>query len=106
MVFDGTSKNLTTADRLGCKISSNFDGCSKHPCREGRKIYIILHACHMIRIAINALVDIGIIKDSNNGIIKWDFIVKLHQIQAKDIFHLRNRLKQPHTKWQNHKIKV
>ena len=32
VVFDGTSKNLTTADRLGCKISSDFDDCFKHPC--------------------------------------------------------------------------
>ena len=106
VVFDGTSKNLTTADRLGCKISSNFDGCFKHPCREGRKIYIILDACHMIKLARNALADIGIIKDSCNGIIKWDFIVKLHQIQAKDILHLGNKLKGHHIKWQNHKMKV
>ena len=78
VVFDGTLKSLTTADRLGCKISSNFEGCFKHPCREGRKIYIILDACHMIKLARNALAEI--IKDSYNGIIKWDFIVQLHQI--------------------------
>jgi len=93
VVFDGTSNNLTTADRLGCKIRSNFDGCFKHPCREERKIYISLDACHMIKLARNALADIGIIKDLNNGTIKWDFIVKLHQIQAKYILHLGNKLK-------------
>jgi len=56
-VFDGISRILTTADRLGCKISSNCDGCFKHPCREARKIYIILDVCHMIKLARNALAD-------------------------------------------------
>jgi len=106
VVFGGTSRSQATADRLGCKIISNFDGCFKHHCREGRKIYIILDACHIIKLARNALADIGIIKDLNNGTVKWDFIVKLHQIQAKDILHLGNKLKQHHIKWQNHKMKV
>ena len=107
VIFDGTSKNLTTAaDRLGCKISSNSDGCFKQPCREERNIYIILDACHMIKLARNALADIGIFKDSNNDTIKWDFIVKLHQVQAKDVLHVENKLKGHHIKWQNHKMKV
>ena len=60
----------------------------------------------MTKLARTVLADIGIIKDSYNGIIKWDFIVKLHQIQAKDILHLGNKLKRPHIKWQNPKMKV
>ena len=106
VIFDGTSKNLTTADRLGCKISSKFDGSFKHPCREEGDIYIILDACHMIKLARNALADIGIIKDLHNDTIKWDYIVKLHQVQAKYILHLGNKLKGHHIKWQNHKMKV
>ena len=88
VIFDGTSTNLPTAHRLGCKINPSFDGCFKHPCREGRSVFIILHACHMIKLARNALADIGIFKDATNDTIKWDFIVKLHQVQAKDVLHL------------------
>ena len=106
VIFDGTSKTLTTADRLGCKISSKFHGSFKHPCREEGNVYIILDACHMIKLARNALADIGIIKDLHNDTIKWDYIVKLHQVQAKDILHLGNKVKGHHIKWQNHKMRV
>ena len=92
VIFDGTSKPLTTADRLGCKISSNFDGSCKHPCREEGNVYILLDVCHMIKLARHALADIGIITNLHNDTIKWEYIVHLHQVQAKDIFTFRTQV--------------
>ena len=106
VIFDGTAKNMTTAERLGCKINTHFDGSFRHPCRDDEKIHVILDACHMIKLARNALADRGIIYDSNKQPIKWDFIVKLHQAQMNDVLHLGNKLKGHHVKWQNHKMKV
>ena len=59
----------------------------------------------MIKLARNTLADIGIITDLHNDTIKWYYIVKLHQVQAKYILHLGNKLKVHHIKWQNHKMK-
>ena len=97
---------MTTAERFGCKINTNFDGSFRHPCRDDEKIYVILDACHMIKLARNALADRGIIYDSNKQPINWDFIVKLHLAQRNDVSHLGNTLKGHHVQWQNHKMKV
>ena len=40
VTFDGCSKNLATARRLGCKIDS-FDGSFKHPTRPDKTLYVI-----------------------------------------------------------------
>ena len=60
----------------------------------------------MIKLARNALADRRIIHDSNKQPTKWDFIVKLHQAQMNNVFHLGNKLKGHHVKWQNRKMKV
>ena len=54
--FDGCSKNLATARRLGCKIDS-FDGSFPPPTRSDRTLYVIFDICHMLKLARNALVD-------------------------------------------------
>ena len=41
VTFDGCSKNLATARRLGCKIDS-FDGSFQHPTRPGKTLYVML----------------------------------------------------------------
>ena len=46
-IFFGTAKNMTTAERLACKINTHFDGSFRHPCRDDEKIYVILDACHI-----------------------------------------------------------
>ena len=68
VIFDGTSKNLTTAEKLGCKISSNFDGSCAHPCREGKHVFTILDACHMIKLAKIAFADKFFITQVTNTI--------------------------------------
>ena len=85
VIFCGTAKNTTTAERLGCKINTHFDGLFRHPCRDDEKIYVILDACHMLKLARNALADRGIIYDSNKQPIKWDIIAKLHQAQRNGV---------------------
>ena len=91
---------------LGFKINTHFDGSFRHPCRDDKKIYVILDACHVIKLARNTLADRGIIYDSNKQPIKWDFIAKLHQAQMNDVLHLGHKLKGHHVKRQKHKMKV
>ena len=93
MIFDGTSKNIITAEKLGCKISSNFDGSFAHPCREGKYVFTILDACHMIKLARNAFADKRIFYNSCNEPIKWDHVVNLNEIQKRTFCIFETNLK-------------
>ena len=56
VTFDGCAKNLATAKVLECNLSK-LDGSFKHPSRPNKTLYIILDACHMLRLARNCLGD-------------------------------------------------
>ena len=60
ITFDGAAKNIATARKLGCNISV-LQGSFIHPCRPDLKVYVILDICHMLKLARNALGDMGII---------------------------------------------
>ncbi len=40
VIFDGASKNIGMAEKLGCNIK-NLDGSFSHPCQTGDKVYVI-----------------------------------------------------------------
>ena len=92
VTFDGCSKNLATARRLGCKIDS-FDGSFQHPTRPGKTLYVILDICHMLKLARNALGDKEIFYTSGGETISWYYIKELFNVQQSDILHLGNKLK-------------
>ena len=105
VTFDGCSKNLAKARRLGCKIDS-FDGSFPHPTRPGKILYVILDICHMLKLARNALGDKEIFYTSDGETISWYYIKELFNVQQSDILHLGNKLKNVHIKWRNQKMKV
>lgn len=92
--FDGDASNCSAINKLGAKIFEedyrkikNFFPCSSD---ENRNIKIILDPCHMVKLGRNALADY---KEfiSDEGSIKWDYIVKLHNLQKQLNFKLKNR---------------
>ena len=105
VTFDGCSKNLATARRLGCKIDS-VDGSFKHPTRPDKTLYVILYICHMLKLARNALGDKEIFYTDGGETISWYYIKELFNVQQSDILHLGNKLKNVHIKWHNQKMKV
>ena len=40
VVFDGASKNVGMAEKLGCNIK-NFNGSFPHPCKVGKKVHVV-----------------------------------------------------------------
>lgn len=68
-------------------------------------LFIILDACHMLKLARNTLSDMAILKDSA-GDIKWDNVKQLYETQKSDILSLGNKLKSQHIYWQSQKMKV
>ncbi len=105
VTFDGPTKNISTAKKLGCDIK-NLKGSFPHPCRPDLKVYVVLDICHMIKLARNALGDLKIFKMPSGETVSWGFVEALYEIQQQDILHLANKLKTKHIQWHRHKMKV
>ena len=48
VIFDGASKNISMAEKLGCnnkKLETSFP----HPSKTNEKVYVILDICHMLQ---------------------------------------------------------
>ena len=104
VIFDGASKNVVMAEKLGCNIK-NLDGSFPHPCHHDRRVHVIFDICH-IKLARNTFSDLKIFCTTFNEKISWQQILLLYQTQQKDILHLGNELKSQHVKRLNHKMKV
>ena len=105
VIFDGASKNVGMAEKLGCNIK-NLDGSFPHPCHHDRRARVIFDICHMIKLARNTFSDLKILCTTFNEKISWQNILLLYQTQQKGILHLGNKLKSQHVKWQHRKMKV
>ena len=104
--MDGLSTNLAACRLLGCSyqppthIQSFFISPSN-----GLKIYIILDACHMIKLVRNLLGDYKILS-YDNKLIKWEFIEKLYNYQSKCNIKLSNKLTKKHIYYKDNIMKV
>ena len=105
---DGTYANVNTLKLLGCTFPDNFENMNvkfKHPTRDYH-VYGTLDGCHMLKLARNALGDLGKIRSPEGNIISWDFIKKLHMLQEEEGLNLANKLHVNHICWRRHKMKV
>lgn len=103
--FDGCSKNLSTARKLGCKVD-NFESSFPHLSRPDKTIHIILDVCHMLKLARNALGDKRVFYSEGRNTICWNYIKELYNVRNEDVLLLGNKLKHKHIKWHKQKIKV
>lgn len=102
LTFDGITSNISM-----CKYLNNnniFDNFL-HP-TYGYKIPIILDACHMIKLVRNTFASKEILYDGNGNTIRWEFIVKLVNLQNNGCFHLANKLTSRHIQWYKNKMNV
>lgn len=105
---DGENANVSALKILGCNIfhenHQDIKNFFIHP-TENCKIYIILDACHMLKLARNALADYGEFQ-YNNKVNKWNYIVHLYKLQRKLTFKLKNKLSSQYIYWKQNKMKV
>lgn len=104
VTFDGAAVNLAMSRKLGCKFANLSKLWLDHP-HTKEKIFIFLNPCHMVKLIRNALRTIKVIK-TEKGLIKWDYIEILQQMQEKEGLRLGNKLTKRHTSWQNEKMNV
>ena len=105
VIFDGASKNISMAEKLGCNIK-RLETSFPHPSKPNQKVYVILDICHMLKLARNAFADIKVFCTPSGEKISWEYVLALHRTQQKDVLNLANKLKSKHVQWQNHKMKV
>ena len=107
ITLDGPSYNLAAMRLFGCNLgneSSSINGKFKIS-EYQHDLYFFPDPCHMVKLARNALADLGII--AHRGIfIEWKYFVKLNEIQLDEGFKFANRLSNRHIQYQRHKMNV
>ena len=109
LTFDGAPTNLTTFELLGCNFKhaefSSMKVSFKHPSRD-YQVYATPDACHMLKLARNALGELHQFKDADGKLISWHFIRQLSVLQDDEGLYLANKLKAHHIKYHQNKMKV
>lgn len=106
LTFDGCASNMAMAHLLGANL--HFPGIKSfflNPTNK-EKIYIILDACHMVKLVRNTLGDWGILHDSNGKIIKWAVFNELVKLQNESGLHCATRIRSRHISYTKEKMKV
>lgn len=96
LTFDGAPSNIKTAELLGADVWSidNLNCSFKHP-STGKPVSVLLDICHMLKLVRNILGNKGFIFDGEGGVIKWDYLVKLEQLQRHEGLLIANKLRLP-----------
>ena len=107
LTCDGPSCHFSMLSELGANLDpSSMKPYFFNPSDAEAKIYVLLDACHMLKLVRNTLADKGILFDSNGGKILWQYLVSLEKLQDKEGLRLANKLKPMHIRWQQQKMKV
>ncbi|KAL3192589.1 hypothetical protein MRX96_026176 [Rhipicephalus microplus] len=109
LTFDGASSNFTMARCLGAQLRVDCEQISSsfvNPADDAKNVYIILDACHMIKLIRNCLANLSYIVDAEGKHIKWAYIVALEALQRSEGLRLGNKLTKVHVQWEKQKMKV
>lgn len=107
LTFDGCPANFSMAKYLGCDFSdpSNLKCSFRHPITE-KDVFVMLDACHMLKLIRNCFEAYGIFIDGSNEYIRWEYLKHLHNLQLQEGLHLGNKLRANHIFFHNSKMKV
>lgn len=102
LTFDGLATNISTGVELGawlypqCYISDKpLKTSFPHP-STGKPVNIMQDACHVLKLARNALGDLGTLIDGYGREVKWSYVEELQKIQLHQGLYLANKLKVRH----------
>ena len=105
---DGTSVNMSTFEQLRCKFGSTYETFKTkfpHP-STAEDVFVIANACHMLKLARNALAFLGTITDDKGQTIRWDYFKELNKLQQEEGLKMGNKLSLNHIKFEKHKMNV
>lgn len=103
-VMDGLTTNVSMCSLLGCQLDVSKPLQTWFSISD-EKVYVILDACHMLKLVRNTLEAYRTIT-SQSGVISWNHIADLHKVQQELGLRLGNKLSSRHIGFQNMKMKV
>lgn len=104
--FDGARVNINMCEELGASFvyGEHFQPWFLNP-HTNEKFFIFFDIVHIIKLIRNTFGEKGILY-SNDGKIKFSYIVKLHELQEEMGLRLGNKLTKRHTNFSENKMKV
>ena len=108
--MDGTSTNLRAMQLFGYKLGKSLtlqhiDGSFMYTGYE-HKLFFTPDPPHMLKLARNALCELGVFIDGEGKIVQWSFIQKLHEEQTLQGLKFANKLSSNHINIRRHKMNV
>lgn len=107
LTFDGPQYNfaMTNILRANLQVDKALQIFFPHLITK-KPVYIILDACHMIKLVRNCFAEYKVLQNKNNEEIRYDFVEKLIHVQEKYGLHINTKVRLRHFNWQNEKMKV
>ena len=106
LTFDGAATNMSAVNLLGAKLQwPDIKPFFLHP-ETKENVYIILDACHMLKLCRNTLGDWGVIYNGQGKPIKWKFFEHLVNLQNNSGLHAATKIRNRHLNYQKEKMKV
>lgn len=106
VTVDGASSNIAMFNKMGANLTvQNLKPYFNHPVTTD-KVFILLDACHMLKLVRNAFASTEILWDKDNEIIRWDYIKLLVDLQETEGLHAATKIRRRHLNWQREKMKV
>uniref|UniRef100_A0A9J7ZUA4 DNA transposase THAP9 n=1 Tax=Cyprinus carpio carpio TaxID=630221 RepID=A0A9J7ZUA4_CYPCA len=108
VTMDGHASNVSMCNQLGCELKGDprepLQTSFSHPVT-GEKVFVMMDACHMLKLARNMLQAYSPIA-TTTGQINWRYINHLNDVQKKDGLHAANKITDKHVYFENHKMRV
>lgn len=105
ITFDGLLANRKACEILGASFEpTNIVPFFPHPV-DGCNVYIMLDACHMLKLIRNALGDLKCINDRSRGPIEWKYFEQLEIYRVKSNF-VTHRLNKRHLQYDRNRMNV
>lgn len=111
VAMDGTIHNISAFNKLGCNLQpkdvSNIATKFPHPHKEATtSVFAICDPPHMAKNVRNMLAEYKDIVWPGHGVVRWQHVVKLQNLQQEHGLRLGNKLTVKHTSFQKNKMKV
>lgn len=105
ITFDGLRSNIATCNLLGASLDpKNLVPYFPHPIDKSN-VYVMLDACHALKLVRNALGDLGRINDPRQGSILWKHYMDLNNLKDRSMF-VTHRLNKRHIQYSRNRMNV
>lgn len=107
LTFDAHTTNISAMTLLGCRIEDpkNLKTTFKHPTAD-HDVAVFLDSNHMIKLVRNHFEGKKELIDLQKNKIKWEYLIKLNELQEKEGLHIANKLSRKHLEFRNCIMKV